>query len=80
MAGLTPQEIRQAIELVRAIHADGVTLVIVEHIMEVIVTLTHRVVVFHQGRSIAAGSPGEVMREKRVIEAYLGKRAAAAAA
>jgi branched-chain amino acid transport system ATP-binding protein len=80
MAGLPPPEIRQAIELVRAIHASGVTLVIVEHIMEVIITLAHRVVVFHQGRAIAAGSPREVMREKRVIEAYLGKRAAAAAA
>lgn len=78
MAGLTPPEVRQAIELVRTIHADGITLVIVEHIMEVIVTLADRVVVFHQGRPIAVGAPREVMREASVIEAYLGKRAAAA--
>ncbi len=78
MAGLNPAEVQDAIALVRSLHADGLTMVIVEHIMEVIVTLAHRVVVFHQGRSIAQGSPREVMREARVIEAYLGKRAAAA--
>jgi len=79
MAGLTPTEIRHAIKLVGAIHRSGITLVIVEHIMEVIITLAQRVVVFHQGREIAAGSPREVTREAQVIEAYLGKRGARAA-
>ena len=79
MAGLTPTEIRQAIELVGAIHASGITLVIVEHIMEVIITLAQRVMVFHQGREIATGSPRDVTREAQVIEAYLGKRGARAA-
>ena len=74
MAGLTPAEIRTAIDLVRQIHGQGITLVIVEHIMEVIVSLADRVVVFHQGREIARGTPSEVTRNELVIEAYLGKR------
>jgi len=74
MAGLTPTEIRTAIDLVRRIHESGITLVVVEHIMEVIMSLAERVVVFHQGREIARGSSQEVTRNERVIEAYLGKR------
>jgi branched-chain amino acid transport system ATP-binding protein len=77
MAGLTPTEVRTAIDLVRQIHGKGITLVIVEHIMEVIVSLASRVIVFHQGKEIARGTPQEVTRNDRVIEAYLGKRHAA---
>ena len=74
MAGLTPTEVREAIELVRRIHGGGITIVIVEHIMEVIVSLAQRVVVFHQGREIARGTPREVTSNPAVIEAYLGRR------
>lgn len=74
MAGLTPTEIRTAIDLVRRIHGSGITLVIVEHIMEVIMSLADRVVVFHQGREIARGTSREVTSNQHVIEAYLGKR------
>jgi branched-chain amino acid transport system ATP-binding protein len=80
MAGLTPAEVRKAIELVRQIHGTGITLVIVEHIMEVIVSLATRVIVFHQGKEIARGTPKEVTSNERVIEAYLGRRHARKAA
>jgi branched-chain amino acid transport system ATP-binding protein len=52
----------------------GITIVIVEHIMEVIMTLTKRVLVFNQGHVIASGTPEQVVREDAVIEAYLGRR------
>jgi branched-chain amino acid transport system ATP-binding protein len=80
MAGLTQREVQLAIDLVRDIHRSGITLVIVEHIMEVIMALASRVIVFHQGREIARGSPREVTSNPAVIAAYLGTRAAKAAA
>ncbi len=73
LVGLNPAEVRSAIELVRRIHASGITLVIVEHIMQVILTLADRAVVFHQGRVIAAGPPRAVVDDPAVVSAYLGR-------
>jgi branched-chain amino acid transport system ATP-binding protein len=75
LAGLTPTELHEAIALVRRIHESGVTIVIVEHIMEVIMTLARRVLVFNQGRVIASGTPDEIVHDEAVIEAYLGRGA-----
>jgi branched-chain amino acid transport system ATP-binding protein len=72
LAGLTPAEIQKAIELVRQIHGRGITLVIVEHIMEVIMNLAQRVIVLNQGQIIAQGEPREIVRNPEVIAAYLG--------
>jgi len=73
LAGLTPIELREAIALVRRIHQMGITIVIVEHIMEVIMTLAERVLVLNQGRVIASGTPDAVINNEAVIEAYLGR-------
>ena len=72
LAGLTPAEVRLAIELVRRIKARGITIVIVEHIMEVILSLAERAVVFHQGKVIAHGAPRDVVDDPAVVAAYLG--------
>jgi branched-chain amino acid transport system ATP-binding protein len=73
LAGLTPTELQEAIGLVRKIHEMGVTIVIVEHIMEVIMTLARRVLAFNQGHVIASGKPEDVVKDEAVIEAYLGR-------
>lgn len=72
LAGLTPAEVRLAIELVRRIQGQGITIVIVEHIMEVILSLAERAVVFHQGKVIARGAPRAVVDDPAVVAAYLG--------
>jgi branched-chain amino acid transport system ATP-binding protein len=73
MAGLTPSELAEIIELIRRLHADGLTLILIEHVMAAMMRLAQRIVVLHHGDTIAEGTPGEVARDRRVIDAYLGE-------
>jgi len=74
MAGLNPREVELAMDLIRSIAASGTTLLVVEHVMKAIVGISDRVVVLHHGRTIADGTPREVMERTEVIDAYLGRR------
>jgi len=75
MSGLNPTEIEAIIGLIRSIHARGVSLLIIEHVMQAILALSHRLVVLHHGEKLVEGSPAAVASDQRVIEAYLGERA-----
>ena len=77
LAGLNPSEMRDIIPVIRAIRDNGVTVIMVEHVMQAVMNLCERVIVLNQGRMIADGSPREVTRDQRVVEAYLGQGAAA---
>ncbi|GAK60511.1 ABC transporter, ATP-binding protein [Candidatus Vecturithrix granuli] len=74
MAGLNPTEIDEAITLVRKMRAEKkISILIIEHVMQVIMSLSDRIIVLHHGEKIAEGTPEEVASNKQVIEAYLGE-------
>lgn len=73
MAGLTPTESVGIVDLIRGIRDAGVTILVIEHVMKAIMTLSDRVAVLHHGELIAVDPPGEVAKDERVIEAYLGE-------
>jgi branched-chain amino acid transport system ATP-binding protein len=73
-AGLNSSEIDGALRLIRKIAERGVTILIIEHLMKVVMSLAQRVLVLHHGQLIAEGGAAEIVRDKRVIEAYLGEK------
>jgi branched-chain amino acid transport system permease protein len=76
LSGLNPAEIDESVEMIRKIHASGVTLVIVEHLMRVVTQLAQRIIVLNEGSILAEGQPDEVMSDPQVMTAYLGKKRA----
>jgi branched-chain amino acid transport system ATP-binding protein len=76
LAGLTPTEIRDIVPLIRALCDRGITILMIEHVMQAVMSLSEHVFVLAEGRVIAEGTPGAVAADPAVIEAYLGQGAA----
>jgi len=72
MAGLTPTEVDEAMELVRKINGSGITVIMIEHVMKAIMSVCGRIMVLHHGQNLAEGTPEEVSTNPAVIEVYLG--------
>ena len=73
MAGLNATELGEMITLIRSLHAEGLGLIIIEHIMAAIMRLAQRIVVLHHGEKIAEGTPESIASDRRVVDAYLGE-------
>jgi branched-chain amino acid transport system ATP-binding protein len=76
MAGLNPSEIVEIIDIIRKIRASGVTVLLIEHVMQAVMSLSEHIYVLSYGKIIAHGAPHEVVNNPAVIEAYLGRGAA----
>jgi branched-chain amino acid transport system ATP-binding protein len=74
-AGLNPSEVDEIMKTIRHIHNDlGITVMLIEHVMEMVMNLSHRVIVLDYGRKIAEGDPQSIVRNPEVVKAYLGER------
>jgi len=76
MAGLNPTEITEIVQVIKDIRASGITILLIEHVMQAVTSLAERVYVLNQGRMIAEGTPAAIADNPQVVEAYLGHGAA----
>jgi branched-chain amino acid transport system ATP-binding protein len=74
LTGLNPKETEKAIELIKCISGQGITILIVEHVMRIIMSLCDRLTVLHHGEKISEGKPQDVINDKAVVKIYLGKK------
>ena len=79
LTGLTPIEAQTGVELVRKVRATGVTVLMVEHVMEIVMPLVDRAIVLDLGKVLVEGKPADIVRNPKVISAYLGDRHAVGA-
>jgi branched-chain amino acid transport system ATP-binding protein len=77
MAGLNPTEVAETVSVIRAIRDGGIAVLVIEHVMAAVMTLCDRVAVLHHGELIATGTADEFVRDRKVIDAYLGEPLAA---
>jgi branched-chain amino acid transport system ATP-binding protein len=74
MAGLRRDEVQPSLDLIRSLRDDGVTILVVEHVMKAIMAVSDELLVMNEGRELTRGAPEDVVKDERVIEAYLGQR------
>ena len=75
MAGLRPTETDRIVDILKQLNADGLTILLIEHVMRAVMSLATRVLVLHHGAAIAEGTPAEVVRDPAVVQSYLGAEA-----
>jgi len=73
MSGLNPPEVALAMELVSKMRAQGITILMIEHVMKAIMSICDRIMVLHHGKKIAEGTPREITTSETVIKVYLGE-------
>jgi branched-chain amino acid transport system ATP-binding protein len=76
MAGLNLVEIDEVIDVIRKVRATGISVLVIEHVIKAIKSLSDRLLVLHHGEKIADGAPGEVLANAEVVQAYLGRQRA----
>jgi ABC-type branched-subunit amino acid transport system ATPase component len=79
MAGLNPAEVKTMVAIVHEVRKAGISVLMTEHLLHAVMAVCDRLIVMHHGEVIANGTPGEVVKQAKVVEVYLGRRAGVSA-